>query len=130
MEPKAILANEQTRKGRKTPTMSTIRIVLNHESPALLAKLSVEYLQPTNPTERDLSKWRTRRASRVESSTINYKMDEQKGDVEANSAALPQIQYKQVRNLRGQQDSRHNSQSKDDQTDLIPNTDIRRNLKV
>jgi hypothetical protein len=134
-------------------------IVLNNESPALLAKLRDEYcrhFQPTNPIERDLveemvvSKWLTRRAWRLESSSINYKMDEQKGEVEArhshlkepsrtaiahkdmydNSAALPQIQRNQVRNLRAfhralreLQDLRRNSKSKSSQANLVPYSD-------
>jgi hypothetical protein len=86
--------------------------------PAMPTKLRDEDLQPnTNSIERDLveemvvSKCLTRRAWRLESSSINYEMDEQKGDVEANSAALPQIQSNQVRNLRGLQDQRRNAKS-------------------
>jgi hypothetical protein len=67
-------------------------IVLKNESPSLLAKLRDEYyqhLQPANPIERDLveemvvSKWLCRRAWRLESSSVNYKMDEQKDEAKA-----------------------------------------------
>src|SRR5271155_4887781 len=129
-------------------------IVLKNESPALLAKLRDEYyqhFQPANPIERDLveemvvSKWLTRRAWRLESSSVNYKMDQQKDAVEAqhsslqehsrtaiahtdlydNSVALPHIQRSQLRNsrvyhraLRQFNDMRRNPQ-------LIPNTDTK-----
>jgi hypothetical protein len=134
-------------------------IVLKNESPTLLAKLRDEYyqhLQPANPIERDLveemvvSKWLCRRAWRLESSSVNYKMDQQKDAVEAqhsslqehsrtaiahtdlydNSVALPHIQRAQVRNsrafhraLKQLQDLRRNAQSKNEQTDLVPNPD-------
>ena len=136
-------------------------IVLKNESPALLDKLRDEYyqhLQPANPIERDLvekmvvSKWLIRRAWRLESSSINYKMDQQKDTVEAqhsslqehsrtaiahtdlydNSVALPHIQRSQARNsrvfhraLKEFNDLHRNPQSKNNQTDLIPNTDTK-----
>lgn len=134
-------------------------IVLKNESPALLAKLRDEYyqhLQPANPIERDLveemvvSKWLCRRAWRLESSSVNYKMDQQKDTVDAqhsslqehsrtaiahtdmydNSVALPHIQRSQLRNsrlfhraLKQLRDLRRNPQSKNDQTDLVPYSD-------
>jgi hypothetical protein len=137
-------------------------IVLKNESPALLAKLRDEYyqhLQPANPIERDLveelvvSKWLCRRAWRLESSSVNYKMDQQKDTVDAshsslkehsrtaiahtdmydNSAALPHIQRSQVRNsrafhraLRQLHDLRRDAKSKNDQTALVPDPDTNR----
>ena len=134
-------------------------IVLKNESPGLLAKLRDEYyqhLQPANPIERDLveemvvSKWLCRRAWRLESSSVNYKMDQQKDTIEAqhsslqehsrtaiahtdmydNSAALPHIQRSQVRNsrafhraLKEVQDLRRNPKSEKYQADLVPNSD-------
>jgi len=72
-----------------------------------------------------------RLASRIKHHQLQ-KMDEQKGDVEANSTALPQIQRNRVcdlRALRVPHDQRRNPKSKDDQTDLIPIVDTRRNTK-
>src|SRR5271166_2113873 len=72
-------------------------IILDNESPARLAKLRDEYyqtLQPTNHIERDLveemviSKWLSYRAWGLESSSVNYKMDEQKEEVEAKHTRL------------------------------------------
>ena len=134
-------------------------IILNNESPARLTKLRDEYyqtVQPTNPIERDLveemviSKWLSYRAWGLESSSVNYKMDEQKEEVEAkharlkersrtaiahkdmydNSSALPQIQRNQVRHQRAfhralnqLQNLRRSAQMQNAQTNLIPKTD-------
>jgi len=129
-------------------------IVLKNESPALLAKLRDEYyqhFQPVNPIERDLveemvvSKWLTRRAWRLESSSINYKMDQQKDAVEAqhsslqehsrtaiahtdlydNSVALPHIQRSQLRNSRVYHRALKQLNDLRRNPDLIPNTDTK-----
>jgi len=97
-----------------------------------------------------ISKWLSYRAWGLESSSVNYKMDEQKEEVEAkhallkehtrtaiahkdmydNSSALPQIQRNQVRHQRAfhralnqLQNLRCNSQMQNAQTNLIPNSD-------
>ncbi len=124
-----------------------------------LAKLRDEYfavLRPTNPIERDLveemivAKWLRDRYWRLENSTINYKMDEQKAAVEAkhhriyepfrtaiahkdiydNSSALSHIQRSQAANsrcyhraLRELQDLRTNAQFENEQTNLVPDPD-------
>jgi hypothetical protein len=159
----ALSRGRKTEAGKQRSSLNAVKtgafaksIVLKNESPALLAKLRDEYyqhLQPANPIERDLveemvvSKWLTRRAWRLESSSVNYKMDQQKDTIEAqhstlpehsrtaiahtdlydNSAALPHIQRSQLRNsrvfhraLRQLQDLRRNAQSKNDQTTLVP----------
>ena len=138
-------------------------IVLKNESPGLLAKLRDEYyqhLQPANPIERDLVEEMVvsrsplcRRVWRLESSSVNYKMDQQKDAVDAshsslqehsrtaiahtdmydNSAALPHIQRSQVRNsrafhraLKQLQDLRRNPKSEKYQSDLVPIPDTNR----
>ena len=104
-------------------------IVLPNESAARFNKLRAEYtraLRPTNEIERDLieemviCRWFTRRSWALESTSVIYKMDEQKDEVEAkhshltepfrtaiahkdmydNGHALPHIQRSQARNLR------------------------------
>jgi len=104
-------------------------IVLPNESAARFNKLRADYtraLQPANEIERDLieemviCRWFTRRAWALESTSVIYKMDEQKDEVEAkhrhlpepfrsaiahkdmydNGHALPHIQRSQARNLR------------------------------
>jgi len=104
-------------------------IVLPNESAARFNKLRAEYtraLHPTNEIERDLieemviCRWFTRRAWALESTSVIYKMDEQKDEIEAkhrnlaepfrtaiahkdmydNGHALPHIQRSQARNLR------------------------------
>src|SRR5271166_2280174 len=134
-------------------------LLLNNESPTALAKLRDEYfayLQPTSPIERDLveemivAKWLRDRFWRLENSTINYKMDEQKAAVEAkhhriygpsrtaiahkdlydNTSALSHIQRAQASNsryyhrvLRQLQDLRGNPQNQNEQTTLIRDSD-------
>src|SRR5271166_1537087 len=165
-------ANGALARGRKTkPGIDRSRLnavkhgafakslVLNNESPTALAKLRDEYfayLQPTSPIERDLveemivAKWLRDRFWRLENSTINYKMDQQKAAVEAkhhriyepsrtaiahkdlydNTSALSHIQRAQASNsryyhrvLRQLQDLRGNPQNQNEQTTLIPNSD-------
>ena len=74
-------------------------LVLGNESPHILAKLRDDYhqfLQPTNPVERDLidemiiSKWLCRRAWTLETSSVNYKMEEQMDQVAARHVKLPE----------------------------------------
>jgi hypothetical protein len=162
----ALSGGPKTQSGKQRSGFNAVKtgafaksIVLNNESPALLAKLRDEYfghLQPGNPIERDLveemviSKWLCRRAWRLESSSVNYKMDEQKDQVDAkhshiqehsrtaiahtdlydNSAALPHIQRSQVRNLRvfhralkQLHDLRRHALQQNDQTNLVPDAD-------
>jgi|HubBroStandDraft_6_1064221.scaffolds.fasta_scaffold160840_3 hypothetical protein len=164
----ALSRGPKTEGGKQRWRLNAVRtgafaksIVLKNESPALLAKLRDEYyqhLQPANPIERNLVEEMVvsksplcRRAWRLESSSVNYKMDQQKDAAEAqhsslqehtrtaiahtdlydNSVALPHIQRSQARNsrfrraLRQLQDLRRNQQSNYDQTDLIPNTDTK-----
>ena len=126
-------------------------IILNNESPTRLTKLRDEYyqtLQPTNPIERDIveemviSKWLSYRAWGLESSSVNYKMDEQKEEVEAKHARLKErtrtaIAHKDMYDnsspaadsarlpgpLNQLQTLRRNSQMQNAQTNLIPKTD-------
>ena len=164
----ALSTGPKTEAGKQRCRLNAVKtgafaksLVLKNESPALLDKLRDEYyqhLQPANPIERDLveemvvSKWLCRRAWRLESSTVNYKMDQQKDAVEAqhsslqehsrtaiahtdlydNSVALPHIQRSQLRNsrvyhraLKQFNDMHRNPQSKNNQTELIPNTDTK-----
>ncbi len=156
--PKTEVGKARTHLNAVKTRVFTKSIILKNESPARLAKLRDEYyqtLQPTNAIERDLveemvnSKWLTYRVWGLESSSVNYKMDEQKEEVEAkharlkehshsryrpqriydNSSALPHIQRNQARYSRlpwrpkPSPSLRANAQMQNGQTNLVPKTD-------
>jgi len=90
-------------------------ILLPNESAARFNKLSADYsraLQPTNEIERDLiqelivCRWFTRRARALESTSVTYKMDEQKDQVEARDTRLPE-RFRTAITHKNQYDSGH-----------------------
>jgi len=156
----ALYPGPKTQAGKQRWRLNAVKtgalaksIVLKNESSVPLAKLRNEYyqhLQPADPIERDLVEEMVvsksplcRRARRLESSSVNLKMDQQKDTVEAqhsrllehsrsaiahtdlydNNVALPPI-HRALKQLR---DLHRNPQTKNNQTDLVPNMDTNRN---